>query len=177
LEAGEVLIMENIELLDQAEALIGQMSDRLYSNNENLRPFQSGVGMHIRHLLDFYKAFLAMRDGTIDYDRRERSLALETDREAALEAIRSVGKALRGVDDIDRRVLSKNDDGGRRDPQTAFNHSSIGRELQFLASHTVHHYAIIAMILAFQGFTPPKDFGVAASTLSYRRGAALADHF
>ena len=33
--------------------------------------------------------------------------------------------------------------------------SSIGRELQVLCSHTIHHYALIAFILAFAEFRGP----------------------
>jgi hypothetical protein len=43
--------------------------------------------------------------------------------------------------------------------------SSLARELQFTLSHTVHHYALIALILRLQGFAPPADFGVAPATL------------
>ena len=164
---GSALILENIGLLAQAEALISKLSDRLYASREGLPPFSSGIGMHMRHILDFYKAFLANREGAVDYDRRERSLEVETNRKAALAAIQSVGMALEKIQDIDRKVMSKNDDGGKRDRQLAFSRSSIGRELQFLSSHTVHHFAIIAMILSSQGYMPPKDFGVAASTLAY----------
>ena len=42
--------------------------------------------------------------------------------------------------------------------------SSLGRELQFLLGHTVHHNAIVAMILDRHGIELPQGFGVAAST-------------
>jgi hypothetical protein len=45
--------------------------------------------------------------------------------------------------------------------------------LQFLLSHTVHHFALMALILRAQGADPGDDFGVAPSTLEHRR-AALA---
>lgn len=47
--------------------------------------------------------------------------------------------------------------------------SSLPRELQFLLSHTVHHYALIATMNAVAGVETPEDFGVAPSTLVYRR--------
>jgi uncharacterized damage-inducible protein DinB len=167
-------VLQNIGLLSQAEALIEQLSEGLYSNNENLPPFQSGVGMHIRHILDFYKAFFAAQNGTIDYDRRERAPEVETSRKAALAGIKSVCAALETVDDVDQPVMSRNDDG-MGDTEGAFNASSIGRELRFLTSHTVHHFAIIAMILTRQGYDPPKDFGVAPSTLAFWRESLVRD--
>ena len=52
--------------------------------------------------------------------------------------------------------------------------SSVARELQFLVSHTVHHYAVIAAMLRPQGIEPGVDFGVAPSTLKYEQGAPCA---
>jgi hypothetical protein len=53
-----------------------------------------------------------------------------------------------------------------------WSYSSIGRELQFLLSHTIHHYALIALALRLQGYEPSAEFGVAPSTLQYWRKAA-----
>jgi hypothetical protein len=46
--------------------------------------------------------------------------------------------------------------------------SSAGRELQVLASHTTHHYALIALLLQARGIEVEPGFGVAPSTLVYR---------
>lgn len=46
--------------------------------------------------------------------------------------------------------------------------SSVKRELQFLVSHTVHHYALIKELLRREGFDPGAEFGVAPSTLQAR---------
>ncbi len=50
--------------------------------------------------------------------------------------------------------------------------STVGRELQFLVSHTVHHFAIIAVMHSSQGIELPPDFGIAPSTLKYQRQLA-----
>ena len=52
-----------------------------------------------------------------------------------------------------------------------FSRSSVLRELQFLVSHTVHHYAIIKLHLQLQGCDTARlvSFGVAPSTQSYRQ--------
>ena len=44
------------------------------------------------------------------------------------------------------------------------------RELQFLVSHTIHHYALIGVLLAAEGFDVSlefPEFGVAPSTLTH----------
>ena len=48
-----------------------------------------------------------------------------------------------------------------------FMDSSISRELQVLSSHTVHHFALIAMTLRMHGVELDSDFGMAPSTLRY----------
>jgi hypothetical protein len=44
------------------------------------------------------------------------------------------------------------------------------RELEFLQSHAIHHYALIAQRLSAVGFAVPEDSGVAPSTLEHWRG-------
>src|SRR5262249_43081278 len=46
--------------------------------------------------------------------------------------------------------------------------SSVTRELMALSSHTIHHFALIAMTLRAHGVVVNPDFGVAPSTLRYR---------
>ena len=45
--------------------------------------------------------------------------------------------------------------------------SSIGRELQALSSHTIHHFALIAITLRLHGVEVSPDFGMSPSTLTY----------
>ncbi len=174
MNAAIALARENIAILSQAEALIDDLSDAIYTNNDIL-PYHSGVGKHIRHVVDFYKAFLKPPEDLTDYDDRDRSVAVETDRCRAIEAIGRVITALEAIKNADLAVESKNDDGGQRSEAFAYSRSSIGRELQFLASHTVHHFAMIAFILVQQGYTPHPDFGVAASTLIHWQSTGRPD--
>jgi hypothetical protein len=53
-----------------------------------------------------------------------------------------------------------------------FLRSTIARELQVLSSHTIHHFALIAVTLQAFGISVPVSFGVARSTLRYRLAAA-----
>ena len=59
-------------------------------------------------------------------------------------------------------------DGGHGCPST------VRRELIFLVSHTVHHYALIAVMLRHQAVGLPADFGVAPSTLRHQRRLAAS---
>ena len=60
------------------------------------------------------------------------------------------------------------DPRGRDEPDWC--RSSLLRELQFLLSHTIHHYALIASLLERRGVRVRDElsgFGVAASTLEH----------
>lgn len=50
--------------------------------------------------------------------------------------------------------------------------SSVGRELQFLVNHTVHHFAMIRGICQRAGNELDPDFGMALSTLRHHRELA-----
>ena len=164
------LVSENNQHLQQAIDIINQINDELFCNNEN--PFfQGGVGKHFRHILDFYDRFLEGWRDKIDYDARQRDEGVETDRQKCIQKIEDTMTALNqcvaGIDDAERGLSVKNDEDENDRGADPFSRSTVGRELQFLKFHAVHHFAIIAIMLRIQGIAPPKDFGFAASTLEY----------
>lgn len=160
------LVQGNIDYLNQAAQLVEGLSDAVFMNNA-LPPFNSGVGKHLRHILDFYAAFLTRSEGRIDYDRRLRDARVEAERPAAVASIQSVCAALASIEDLDETVWSSNDETAGSPMGSRYRRSTIGRELQFLASHTVHHYAMIALLLHAQSVAVPAAFGVAPSTLTH----------
>lgn len=161
------IVNENWGILTQAVELLDELSDQLYRSNEAW--YRSGVGRHMRHVMDFYTAFLeGLPAGAIDYDDRARNPELETNRRAARDQLKAIEARVAGIDRLDQEVTCKND-GDRRDPASALSRSTVGRELQFLASHAVHHFAMVAMILDLQGFRTAPSFGVAPSTLIHRQ--------
>jgi len=166
------LVRENMAALSQALDLLERLPDQLFTNNEDAW-FQSGVGRHMRHIMDFYTTFLeGLSEGAIDYDSRQRRPELETSRNAATSKLREIMAALETIDNPERVVMSKTD-GHQRNPSAAFSPSTVGRELQFLAFHTVHHFAMVAMTLDRQGFKTPETFGIAPSTLAYWQATGI----
>ena len=135
----------------------------------------SGVGPHLRHALDFCRRFVeGLETGQIDYDRRERDPREETDPAFAADCVRSVMVRLEACRTFDptTAVDVRHDVPagliGHDDPNDAlWTRSTLGRELLFVLSHTIHHYALMAMSLRHHGVEPGPDFGVAPSTLRY----------
>jgi hypothetical protein len=175
----KALIESNIGQLKQIENIIEDISDQVYQNNESPY-FTSGVGKHLRHILGFYNQFLAGWKERVDYDARVRDAHLENDRAYGIQKTREmVGRIFRLTEDtveFERPLYVKNDEHGPDGDPSLYTRSTLERELQFLRFHTVHHFAIIAMILKIQGIEPPEDFGFAPSTLTYLEAHAKQDH-
>jgi hypothetical protein len=168
------LISANVAVLRQARDLVAGIDARLYSSVEGI-PVKSGAGAHVRHCLDFYDCFLAgLRVGRVDYNLRERDEATAHDPERALERLEATIHALEARPILGPHtslMVRAEGPGDPRDPST-WSRSSVGRELQFLLSHSVHHFAIIALTLRLLGVEPGEAFGVAPSTLTYWRSAS-----
>ncbi len=167
----EGLIEDNIGYLQQVLELLRGLKDDMYGKAIPLA-FGSGVGQHLRHCLEHYESFLAgWRIGKIDYDARAREARVEHERAHAMSRIDAHIAALRRLTepDEDRPVKVRQDSSAAHEAATLWSHSTVRRELQFLVSHTVHHFALIAMILRLHGLEPHPDFGVAPSTLKYRQ--------
>ena len=163
-----VIVSANLALLEQAYELLGRMPDSAYAGAENA---EKPVGPQFRHVIDHYSCFLEGQcGGRIDYDARRREAAIETDREAARARIRGL---IAGLTVLDPALLDIPADArlecgwGEEDDQ--WSRTSVRRELHFLLSHTIHHYALIGLLLARHGFDPVPEFGVAPSTLKFWR--------
>lgn len=166
------LIRDNIKLLEQGLDLLEGLEPDQYARPEP--PLSSsGIGGHVRHILDHYASLLQVDErGELDYDRRERDPSTETDPGVAARRLRSVIASLRDLDGTRPRKLQVKLDTGRE----SWAESSFDRELQFVASHTIHHYALIGFLLRLQGITASPEFGVAPSTLRYWEANGVASH-
>jgi uncharacterized damage-inducible protein DinB len=168
---------DNIVYLRQGIELIERLDDEAYTAIPD-GPFRGGVGSQFRHCIDFYLCFLrGLAEGRVDYGSRDRDARIETDRGYAVE------RTLRLIDELSRlnadagdRVLQvRSDLPASSDAQHEWSGSTMLRELQFLVSHTIHHYALIVSLLMRQGMEPGPElagFGVAPSTLDHWKATA-----
>jgi len=164
------LAQDNIRYLQQGLALLRDIDDAIYRYAAP-RLFASGIGGHIRHNLDHYRSFFAgLASGRIDYDDRDRDTRIENERQQAMEQTRALIAELVELrePEVERPVLVKMDCGEQSAASDTWRSSTVGRELQFLISHTVHHYALVSVILRLQGIEVNEELGVAPSTLRYR---------
>ena len=143
-------------------ALIDSLTPDHYAES----PDGSGsIGAHFRHNIDFAANFLSgLEEGRINYNSRERDIRVETDPQYAKERILFLNSRFKTISEtlLESEVLicSELD-------ESSWYASSGARELEFIHSHTVHHYALIAAKLNAFGVEVSADFGVAPSTLKY----------
>ncbi len=162
----KALITSNELLLNQAIFLIRQQTEDNYLHCCEM-VFSSSTGQHIRHCIEHYEEFLQAieEQRELDYEKRPRELRVETD---PLEAIRRL-EAIRFS--LVTKLVDCHEVGVRDNGALSPASSSISRELQFLLSHTVHHFALISVIASICGWRVPRDFGIAPSTLKFRDSA------
>ena len=171
----QALIQSIVEILDQGERLLTEISDESYTRKIPAA-FNASIGGHYRHCLDHFRALLdAAPTGGLNYDQRERGTLVENDRFAALNATRELRAGWHSLPaDNLGRVLSVTCKtsyavGGS---QTAA--SSVGREVMYVVAHAVHHYALIGIMSALMELKLPASFGVAPATLKHQMSIAQA---
>jgi uncharacterized damage-inducible protein DinB len=158
------LILLNIGWLRDALQLVARLDDAAFSTAPANLPGQR-AGSHLRHILEFYECFLdGIAGSRIDYDARPRDERVETSLATAAERIRFLIRAL----EEDARLLDDRDVLVRAESGDAWLKSTASRELQALSSHTIHHFALIAVILRLHGIHLDPDFGMSPSTLRYK---------
>ncbi len=160
------LLRANCELLQQGIQLLSRHDDRTF-NATDPASYGSGIGAHFRHVLDHYRSFLeGITVGLIDYDNRERDTCEERELSVALESLADISRRMESAA-VDVAASVRVKVCASTEGEDLHSESSFGRELQFLVSHTVHHFALIAIASRMQGIFPEEGFGVAPSTLKF----------
>ena len=161
------LIEHNILCLEQGIRLLSEMDDSVYTHTDS-PIYNSGIGDHYRHCLEHYLCFLDGIDArSIDYDARKRDKRISSDRLYAVEVTEQIIQQLNRIACEGAPLKVKMDCRLDDEAGVVWTDSTPERDLQYLQAHTIHHYALIAMILRLQGHEPGEGFGVAPSTLAY----------
>lgn len=173
--SAPAILDDSIHCLRQAAELARRLGRERFTRRHPAF-FSASIGGHVRHNVDHYLNFFrGLGEGRIDYENRERDVRTETDPAFAIERLGEITSRLAELanHDLDApctvRVNADSDDA--TDP-AHWSGSTIRRELQFLLGHTIHHDAQIAAICRLEGVEPPPDFGMAPSTIRYRRRIA-----
>lgn len=167
---AQSLLNFNQHLLEQALTLVVE------HGAPGAPPFAGPAGAHLRHVAEHYEALVfPAQPGVVDYDARPRDIELETDMRVASRRLQSVHQALGQC--TTARLHEALQVRGRGGPEGEFAFlvpSSLGRELAFLASHTVHHFALLCGYCQQHGIATPEGFGKAPATRAHERRVRIA---
>ncbi|NER15521.1 hypothetical protein GWK08_18850 [Leptobacterium flavescens] len=154
--------------LDYLRNALGQLSDEQFSRPLEVLS-QSTLGMHVRHILEFYTCLInAVDKKEVDYDSRVRDTSLEVSTDNCLNEINRISGFLEDVDgDVEMKLKVNYALNPDEDCETMTINTSLYRELQYNIEHAVHHLAIIKIgIKALEdSFNLDDNFGIAASTI------------
>ncbi|MBI4718534.1 MAG: DinB family protein [Planctomycetes bacterium] len=173
-DAGPAAFAILVDVLRELAEFIAGLGDVEYTTRSPLAG-GSTIGAHVRHSLDHVRLFLAgIEEGTIDYDRRDRATAVERQRHSAFDMIGQLERQLRECPNaiLERAIRVRGVLTADGPPVEAG--SSVGRELMFVLSHTIHHNAMIAAAARRLGAAVPPRFGVAPATQAFLSRSACA---
>lgn len=142
----------------------------LHEYQQKLPPhFPSSIGSHIRHIVDHFQALMNGLAGEhVNYNIRHRNNQIEQFPNAAIEALQAVSKWLVNIEDKDLNVtLSVTSEIDVCRPLSTTCLSTVERELVFVSSHAIHHYALIRIMCGMQNRQVPELFGYAPSTVTH----------
>ncbi|USE36317.1 DinB family protein [Endozoicomonas sp. SCSIO W0465] len=127
------------------------------------------IGTHIRHIIEFYLCFLSgLESRSINYDNRNRDAECERNVASAVNALLGIKERLVKLTKTSSKINLTLNACTDTNGSVIKVETSIVRELLFLQNHTTHHMAIINLLLQQSGHQPPKNLGIATSTLIYQ---------
>jgi uncharacterized damage-inducible protein DinB len=166
-------VAANLVVIQQGPRLLSALGDARYTQRQPLC-FDSAIGGHMRHIIEHYLGFLAGLDRQeINYEERARDPHIESDAVYASSVLDSIAERLEQFAraGTNETILVHAETAPDGETSVA---SSFVRELEFLLSHTIHHYALIAVMARVMGVEPEPTFGRAPSTMKYERSRAAS---
>ena len=153
----------------QMKVYLDQIGEDRYQ--EKLEIFSgSSIGQHTRHIIEFFLCLVNQLEAKmINYDQRERKRDIEEDPSSAVQVLDSLSKMLREVQAPETlQLVTCYGVGVSEHTQVD---TTLERELLYNIEHAVHHLAMIKIGLKAiaSEMDLPSDFGIAQSTLSYRK--------
>ena len=168
------------QLLEYTDSLLAQM-DAVVMGHCALAdgPFSNFVGPHVRHILEHYETLAVQIElagnsanaPVLDYDARARDQRVQSDPAFARKRIAQLRTSLKILalwpDAAFVKALHVRARGGLQGDFCMEAPSTWLRELMFLASHSVHHFAVVKMQALQLGTDLGTHFGKAPATVSY----------
>ena len=153
-----------------------QLSETLdkLSNEEYMQSsktlLNATIGQHVRHIIELFQCLeKGYDDSIVNYEKRERDYRIETDKELASGLLKEVYK---NIEKPNKEIMLEAEDYCDA-VEVVSVPSNYYRELVYNLEHTIHHMALIRVgIKEVSSVTLPEEFGMAYSTIKYRKECA-----
>ncbi|HRH48367.1 MAG TPA: hypothetical protein PLP23_06435 [Panacibacter sp.] len=125
------------------------------------------IGEHVRHIIELFTCLdKGYETGTVNYDSRARDHQIEANKDFASSLLRKICEEL-DKPDIPLALEASYEDSSETPITIATNYY---REVAYNLEHAVHHMALIRIgVSEVSEIALPEGFGVASSTLKYRK--------
>ncbi|QBZ97636.1 DinB family protein [Flavobacterium sangjuense] len=161
-----MLIPSLHKTLNELELLLNQLS-----NADFTLPCKglsnATIGEHTRHIIEMFQCLENQyENGVVNYDRRNRDYRIQTDTHFALQCLTDIKNQL---EKDNKKLLLQQ----IIDEEELHIESNYFRELLYNLEHCIHHQALIKVaVLQLEHLQIDADFGVAPSTIEYRKQCA-----
>jgi hypothetical protein len=165
-----------MQLQQAVNNIFVQLSDSLnqLSSEQYIQPcktlFNNTIGQHVRHIIELFQCLEnGYEAGIVNYEKRKRDTEIETDKELAGRLLLDIHRGL----SRDNKVLTLEACYDDHINQAINIETNYHREIAYNLEHTIHHMALIRVgITEISTIQLPDDFGVASSTVKYRKQCA-----
>ena len=132
--------------------------------------FGATIGQHVRHIIELFICLdNGYNTGIVNYEKRKRDYAIETDKNFAASLLKSIYLTL---DKVNKDLVLEASFDDHSEECVSIN-TNYYREIAYNLEHTVHHMALIRVgITEVSNIEVPNSFGVASSTIKYRQACA-----
>lgn len=160
-------------LLPSIKNTLNELSDLLsqLSTDEYIKPCHglsnATIGEHTRHIIEMFQCLEKQyENGIVNYDDRKRDYLIQTDTQFANKSITEI------IDNLEKPnkmvILQQIVDGEELNIESNYH-----RELLYNLEHCIHHQALIKVaVLENETISIDPNFGVARSTIEYRKQCA-----
>jgi hypothetical protein len=129
--------------------------------------FGNSIGQHVRHIIELFQSLeKGYDDGIINYENRNRDLLIETNKIIAEKLLSEIHSKL-NRENKDLKLEAVYDEHATEPVIICTNYY---REVAYNLEHTIHHMALIRVgVTETTKILLPESFGVASSTVKYRK--------
>ena len=160
------LFDSSLNTLEQFKVVLNQLTNECFTTTCDVLS-NATIGQHTRHVIELYLCLLdGYGRGEVSYDQRKRDKKIENDLNHAIERLAYVQQQLPKQDRHLEMVYELNGNKNRLS-------SNYLREVMYNLEHAIHHHALIKIgIRHLTTIELPESFGVAPSTMQYRKACA-----